>query len=251
MTAAPDLRVKQIRAIKASQRQLRLDDTAYRLMLKRVTGKDSCAAMNSLERAAVIEEMKRQGAGAGRKPAPRRAGRFGEGASTPQADTPLARKIRALWLSLHNLGEVDNPGEGALIQFVRRQAKVDALQWISPRDADKVIEALKSWLGRAGVQTSFTPAEFAEIDRLRRHSDVPPIDPAMLAPKVALLHAQWARLRVLGAFTKSFGDADLSRWLTGGKYTLHPSLLELATADAKAETLGRWIRREQKKGARA
>ena len=64
------------------------------------------------------------------------------------ADDAQSRMIRALWLELHRLGAVRDPSEGALAGFVKRQHKIDALQWISSDQASRVIEALKSWVKR-------------------------------------------------------------------------------------------------------
>lgn len=47
--------------IKIAQKQLDMADDAYRAMLVRVTGKDSCAKMGVPELEKVVEEMKRMG----------------------------------------------------------------------------------------------------------------------------------------------------------------------------------------------
>jgi phage gp16-like protein len=66
------------------------------------------------------------------------------------ADDAQSRKIRALWLELHNAGKVRNPSEASLCAYVKRMTNVDALQWLSSGDASGVIEALKKWLKRPG-----------------------------------------------------------------------------------------------------
>ena len=64
------------------------------------------------------------------------------------ATHPMARKARALWISLHHLGVVQNPAEEALEAFARRQLKCERLSWANQRDAHKLIEALKAMAQR-------------------------------------------------------------------------------------------------------
>ncbi|MFX8708345.1 regulatory protein GemA, partial [Acinetobacter baumannii] len=63
---------------------------------------------------------------------------------------PMARKARALWISLHKLGVVHNPSEQALEAFAKRQLGCEKLVWARQSDAYRLIEALKSMAERAG-----------------------------------------------------------------------------------------------------
>lgn len=65
-TRAP-LRNRQLAAIHACAKQLRLDDDAYRALLERVTGQRSAGHLSAQGRARVLEEFKRLGAGAARQ----------------------------------------------------------------------------------------------------------------------------------------------------------------------------------------
>lgn len=65
--------------------------------------------------------------------------------------SPLG-KIRALWWSLYWLGEVNETDDTAILAFVRRQTGIEHLRFLGHRQAPAVIEALKSWLSRAGVR---------------------------------------------------------------------------------------------------
>ncbi|MBR8657898.1 regulatory protein GemA, partial [Achromobacter sp. Marseille-Q0513] len=56
--------------------------------------------------------------------------------------------VRALWLFLHQLGAVKNPSEEALAAYVKRIAKVDALQWTNGNQTEALIETLKKWAMR-------------------------------------------------------------------------------------------------------
>lgn len=64
------------------------------------------------------------------------------------ADDAQSRKIRALWLQLHQDGKVRDPSEASLAAYVKRMTNVDALQWLAGKQACGVIEALKKWQGR-------------------------------------------------------------------------------------------------------
>lgn len=63
-----------------------------------------------------------------------------------------AKKIRALWLDLHEQGIVRNPSEASLNAYVKRLTNVDALQWLTTEQASGVIEALKKWQQRVKEQ---------------------------------------------------------------------------------------------------
>lgn len=76
--------------------------------------------------------------------------RVGKKDSTRTMDgSPGAKKIRALWLDLHQRGVVRNPAESALIAYVQRQTGVAALQWLSDAQTIRVIESLKAWVRRS------------------------------------------------------------------------------------------------------
>ncbi len=65
-------------------------------------------------------------------------------------DTPSARKARALWLSLHQLGAVRNPSEHALEAFACRQLKCEVWRWSDQALSYRLIEALKAMAKRHG-----------------------------------------------------------------------------------------------------
>jgi len=51
---------------------------------------------------------------------------------------------------MYREGIVKNGTAKALDAFVKRQAGVEALEWLTPEGANKGIEALKSWRARGG-----------------------------------------------------------------------------------------------------
>lgn len=144
-TANQDARQRLIRLIHVGKRELGLDDEIYRALLMGSVQKDSTSAMSVPELERVLERMKRSGfkvrVKSARPPAQSRPGR-------PLAQYPEARKVRALWLFLHQLGAVKNPSEEALAAYVKRIAKVDALQWTNGNQTEALIETLKKWAMR-------------------------------------------------------------------------------------------------------
>lgn len=205
--------------------QMALGDEAYRDLLERVTGQRSAKALGAAQIEKVLEEFKRQGW----KPKatqPKRAGR------RPIAHGELQGKVRALWLALYHLGEVRSPEEAAIDAFVKRQVGVASLRWLSPVQGARVVEALKQWAERAGVDWSPYAGVAGQTD----------------APKARVIEAQWRRLHALGA-VRIADDGALASWLHRRGHTpglRAPNHLDDATADRVIEDLGRWIRRAAK-----
>lgn len=147
MSGAPDAgagRNRELAVIHIAANELGLDETVYREILRRVTGQSSAARLDERQRRAVIKEFERLGwKGRGRGQGRRQEveGREGE--------RPQALLIRSLWAGLDELGALRDPSDRGLDKFAKRVAGVEAVAWLDPRQANKVIEALKSWLGRA------------------------------------------------------------------------------------------------------
>lgn len=166
--------------VQIARKELRLDDAAYRAMLERLTGRTSSADCTDAQLGRVLDEMKAKGwkprVVAGGKPYGGRKGTvvIDDPAAPhrrPQpASSPVAKKARALWISLHQLGEVDDPSEAALEAFARRQLKIDRLHWVKPDHAYRLIEALKAWATRAGWDqdvAGLTSSEATALLKLR------------------------------------------------------------------------------------
>jgi len=125
--------------INIARGQLGLEEDDYRQMLFTATGRTSLKACDDAQLDAMLALLKAKGF----RPIPK-AG------SAPAAQHPMARKARALWISLYQLGVVHNPSEHALEAFARRQLKCEKMAWARQSDAFRLIEALKSMAGRAG-----------------------------------------------------------------------------------------------------
>jgi phage gp16-like protein len=152
MTAAKNARAstgqKLFPAIHACRKQVAglAEEEVWRDYLRQLTGRDSLRKMTGAQLGRVLDDLHSKGA---RKAPPKRAFK---GRARKLADGDQAQKIRALWLALWNLGCVADSSEEALAAFVKRQAQVDALEWLPADKAHSVIEALKGWLARPAAK---------------------------------------------------------------------------------------------------
>lgn len=162
-TARPSA-MPMLAKVQIARKELGLDDDTYRAVLERLTGQRSAKGLSDAKLAIVLDEFKAKGwkpkvvAGAAPASAPKSGRR--------PADHPVARKARAMWISLHQLGVVQDPSESALEAFAKRQLKVDALQWADQRQGFRLIEALKAWAEREGWSQEGSTDEIK--DRLAR-----------------------------------------------------------------------------------
>lgn len=134
-----DKKQKLIKLIHIGKSKLSIDEDTYRIMLQSVGNKSSTTLMTISELEAVLEHLKSRGF----KVVPNKAG------TMRKADNAQARKIRALWLELYEMGEVKNPSEYSLSRYVKRITGIDHLNWIDVDEGIKVIETLKRWIQRA------------------------------------------------------------------------------------------------------
>jgi phage gp16-like protein len=132
-----------IAKIHVAKKELDLVDDDYRAILMRAAGQMSAADCSIDGLRDVLKELGRLGFQT--KP------RAGAAPRAPRpADHPAARKARALWISLHQLGAIDNPSEQALEAFAARQLGVAKMQWVNQALMYKLVEALKAIAERNG-----------------------------------------------------------------------------------------------------
>lgn len=147
--------------VKIACKELSIDDDTYRAILLRLTGRISASDCTDAQLGVVLDELKAKGW------KPKVATRAKRKASSPAAH-PLARKARALWISLHQLGEVRDPSEAALEAFAKRQLGVDRLSWADVSKSNGLIEALKAMAERAGWNQDLSGVPAAQhIDVLK------------------------------------------------------------------------------------
>lgn len=119
-----------VAAIKIAQRQAGLSDQEYRQLLYRVAGVGSCTLCTSEERRRVLSEIRKH-----RK--------------TAQEKSPAERKIWALWYDLRNyLPNVEHSIDYLIGMAIKAnggkdQCQVTRLDQLSPRQSQRLIEALK------------------------------------------------------------------------------------------------------------
>ncbi len=156
-------RARLIRLIHVARRDIDMADETYRALVARVAGgKTSSADCSVPELERIIGHLKKAGFKV-RKP---KATRPAE--SRPLADDPESRKLRALWILLHQLGATASASESSLAAYVKRMAGVDALQFARPSDRYALIEGLKAWAAR-----TMAPAVDQRIARLVAAGQLP------------------------------------------------------------------------------
>jgi phage gp16-like protein len=126
-----EIRSKLIAKIHVAKKQLKIDDENYRVLLESNTGKSSCKDLDDKELEAMLEVFYSLGF---KKMFPK---------TRNKTEHNQVDKIRACWIDLAKRDLVPD-GEAALLGFVKRQTKVDRLEWLTPRQCNSVIEALKA-----------------------------------------------------------------------------------------------------------
>jgi len=158
--ANQDARQRLIRLIHVGKRELGLDDDIYRALLMGSVQKDSTSAMSVPELERVLAHMKKSGFTVRHKSPkdrPRDSAHPPGGLSRNIAQDAQSKKIRALWLSMHEMGAVRDCSEAALGAYVKRITRLDALQWLDGDQASRVIETLKKWQVRVQQATTQQP----------------------------------------------------------------------------------------------
>jgi phage gp16-like protein len=136
-------RIADLAAIHVAKKQLGLDDGTYRAMLSNLTGGriQSAADATADDRWTIIEHLRRLG--------------FKKIPPNP-TDNAQDRMMRSLHLECVRMGALHDRSERAFLKLVKRVTGVDRLEWLSPEDANKVIEALKSIKRRTEVRETET-----------------------------------------------------------------------------------------------
>ena len=136
--------------LQIAKKDLRLHDDDYRAILERVTGLRSAKGMSEADIVLVLDVLKHDHGWVPTVVAGAKKAGKAESRKAKPASSPTARKARAMWISLWQLGEVRDRSESALEAFAKRQLKVDRLVWADEQQMFKLIEALKAMAQRAG-----------------------------------------------------------------------------------------------------
>lgn len=144
--------------IHLAKKQLALAEDDYRQILIDETGRRSAGDCTEAELERALKRLQSLGF----KPLPK------SGAPRP-AQHPVARKARALWISLYHLGAVRSPDEKALEAFARRQLGCERLVWAKQSDGSKLIEALKAMADRHGWPQTDTNGNAWTVMKLKEN----------------------------------------------------------------------------------
>lgn len=129
--------------VHVARQALGLHEDDYRQILLDETGEISLAKCSEAQMARVLAKFEQLG--------------FQPLKPKGMASHPMARKARAMWLSLYHLGAVHNPAEKALEAFACRQLGCERMAWARQSDAYRLIEALKAMAERAGWSQAGNP----------------------------------------------------------------------------------------------
>ena len=69
------------------------------------------------------------------------------------ADNSQLGMIQALWRRLKYAGALTDASERHLSAFVKKMTGIERSEWLSPEEAIRVIEGLKTWLARVVEKT--------------------------------------------------------------------------------------------------
>lgn len=175
-----------IRAVQAARRAHDLDEDAYRDLLAAKTGKRSARDCSAAELGLVLDALNGHAAGGRRR-----------------AEGDIPAKVRALILSLWNLGAWDDPSEAEIGRFLRRQAEVDDLRFLPADRLSSVVEALRAMCARegfsvaAGVRTDSAETALARAQLVKLARLAPDRAPAFEARVVAVVAAPAAERKAL------------------------------------------------------
>lgn len=201
--------------VHVAKKELCLDDDTYSGVVHRITGHASSGDCTDAQLNALLDEFRRLGWQA--KP---------KVARSTIADHKPAKKARALWISLGQLGAIDNASEKALEAFAARQTECAQMQWADQGKMFKLIEALKAMALRHGWDATGNDLKLT---------------------KRRLLDAILARLVEKGFAAESWSLAEAATRIAGftPKYAAH-QFWDLGDFDAVAGAFGRLLRDGQR-----
>lgn len=208
-----------IAKVQIARKEIGLIEDDYRRILVDVTGHASLTELTEAQLVRVIERFKQRGwkpkVAAGKAPKAR------------PADHPMAKKARALWISLYQLGAIKNPSEQAFEAFAHRRLGVDRLQWADQAMGYKLIEALKTIGTRHGWDQDVSGV---------------PKDSRIKALRIRLCEAILAKLKRLGRASRHWSVEEAAWYLCGLDRGLGAAIWDSSHLDLVAAGLGATLR---------
>lgn len=180
-------RLALIKKLHVARKALAMDEDDYRSLMVRVTGQRSAKDCNVGQLRAALANFERLGF---RPTGAAKRRDLGGGATVGKA--------RAMWISLYQLGAIDDGSDAALEAFGKRQLGVDRLKWASEREGFRLIEALKAMADRQGWNQN-VPSRLPAADRIRLLKD-------------RLIGAQLAKLAAAGVPVRGPLAVDRADW---------------------------------------
>ena len=171
-----------------ARKSLAMHEDDYRAHLERVTGHRSASECDDRQLRAAVASFEAIGFESSRA-APKRR---------DLGNSLTVRKARAMWISLYQLGAIEDGSDAALETFGKRQLGVERLRWSNEREGFRLIEALKAIADRHGWDQ-------------RVPSRMPPKE-RIAALKDRLVGAQLAKLATAGVDTSGPLESDRSAW---------------------------------------
>ncbi|MCX7132132.1 regulatory protein GemA [Aeromonas sp.] len=133
--------------VQVGRRELSLDEEDYRALLESVTGARSAKGLKAAQLEDVVKAMKGlgfkvKGGATSRRSPP----------SSAHVQAPEVRKLRAIWITMHQDGLLHDGSEDALGSFIRKMTAnanggvgINRAEWLTSAQAERVLEALKKW----------------------------------------------------------------------------------------------------------
>lgn len=208
---------QQITIIRTLVSRAGMDEDTYRALLEREAGVRSAKQLTRIAAGRVIDHLR---------------GTVGQSTWAKGAvaglDSPIARKMQALWITGYNLGLIHDRSDKAMLAFLERQTGVSHTRFLShPSEASSAIEALKSWLRRDGGVAWPVEGRRGEAD--------------ILDVKRAVIEAQWARLGEIGDAIGRYAP-DLTSYASKVAGRRAWDKFESCHYDAVQKALGRRLR---------
>jgi phage gp16-like protein len=129
--------------IHIAKKELGLTDEVYRDILSMRFGVNSAAKLTDRQATVLLNTFKAKGW---------KERKSKKASTSPMYIDAQMRKVVAMWITLGQKSVLRNSSDQALQAYVKRMTKRDNLKWCNRDDLYLLIEGLKSWGTRNGVE---------------------------------------------------------------------------------------------------
>lgn len=148
--------------IHIAKKELGLDDDIYRDCVELISGQRSASKLTIAQLTALVKHFQSKGWSAKSSTAKNSKNKTGSRYRTT-SKRPMVRKVYVLWKILYQAGKVTAKRPDG---YVRRMTKtterpdgVGNVEWLTDEDAYAVIEGLKKWIRREGLEPALRDSE--------------------------------------------------------------------------------------------